>query len=1084
LSNNRLPTVHFAFIWLNSILLFVFFSGQIVLSSAEISDESSAAYTYEQLKERLTELRDEHHQTKSYETLVSLFFDGKHLSETLTQVFYNDHPPLFRFRTIRKLLSDKISSEAMMRLGEAQDLQGWVALDILSTYKPHFNQDTLSFYLTTPPEERDDGVINLLKQPKFDLSNALEPLPHSAYLNFFNIFSWDEDQGHYHLNMEGAVRSHPWEVESRIEVNPEENQKVTYNNLRVIRDYPQKLTRLTIGETQSFHPRILSSDRIQGIKYSTEYELQPRLVTEPISEYSFLLQRDSTVEVWVNGEHIETLRLQAGPYDILNFPLRIGLNKVVLKITDDLGREQVLSFDPIKGPNLLAPGKSEFAYSLGKRGNGNHYGGKGIFSTFYRHGINDTITASGEFRVDGDHLGAGLGCDFACRWFSGGFNVGATKTDFGTGTATQLLLSRHFKWMSVSFRSDFNSRKFLIQSQDLENTRIRSVQELAVTVPRLGDYGSLRLYLSRIRRWAGDDEYRKELQWSYTLNERWSFRLTTGQYNLTNDDKGDDWILRGQVTYNFFGDKFRHRHDLQVSKDRQSLYSMVGGNPSKRHGDWMISHNHVKQDDSDTTDSLRGFYRYRHHRFQTYYTAEVGDFGDDNDFKQILNIDTSIAYAGGEWAFGQPIMNSFALVHPHTDLGKTEIKATYADFNARGSDEMAAVIPNLRPYHPQIITVESSSDTVALNQPPYLVFPYHHSGYLLKVENTEGDGGSAGASGMLLDWKGNPVPYQALFIINTSEEGVRPFVSFTNRSGYFIVNGLTPGILYRIKIGKEGELEDNPDQPIYEFTLSNDTLTTEQINLGKLMPINSEQFLQVEIEKEEKPIRKAVKKVIQIVEEKKQEEKKKQKQKPQTAFSSRTMLPQTSYRFYPLEQCQQPPVEPPEITKTKTKSLTRYLSKFANRRKRETSLRNRLRWKQLSPTQWQRTCSADYWKIPKGLPPKIIKINTSEGAAYAPIPLSWMKMIASFAVFDALQLPLKVIYEPKTHLQKAQVLVQNTQRLKKSRRSPYLWKTLQEDAKRAVSIHPHLQKRMTLLRAIPSVQFTQTDHNQKMLRLQ
>src|SRR5690606_24172724 len=58
-----------------------------------------------------------------------------------------------------------------------------------------------------------------------------------------------------------------------------------------------------------------------------------------------LLERDATVEVFVDGQQVQTLQLTAGPYDMSQLRAEYGGRSTQLFITDVTGRRQLAELD-------------------------------------------------------------------------------------------------------------------------------------------------------------------------------------------------------------------------------------------------------------------------------------------------------------------------------------------------------------------------------------------------------------------------------------------------------------------------------------------------------------------------------------------------------------------------------------------------------------------------------------------------------------------------------------------------------------------------------------------------------------------
>ena len=208
--------------------------------------DSTHAYTQEQLLRRLAEIQGEESKTESREAVVSLFLDGKHLSDMLSRVTYGSQLPKVRYRDLKVALGGTLSPELMYQLGEEQDIIGWVSIEPLKEYGPDWDVDTLTLHLKTPAQYRQGGSIDLRKIHKPNLAEAIKPEPTSAFVNFYHQYVKTEESDHYRLLLEPRIRRNCWVVESALIVDPDSENTYTYHHLRATRDYVKSLARLTI----------------------------------------------------------------------------------------------------------------------------------------------------------------------------------------------------------------------------------------------------------------------------------------------------------------------------------------------------------------------------------------------------------------------------------------------------------------------------------------------------------------------------------------------------------------------------------------------------------------------------------------------------------------------------------------------------------------------------------------------------------------------------------------------------------------------------------------------------------------------
>ncbi|MCE9521907.1 MAG: fimbrial biogenesis outer membrane usher protein, partial [Alphaproteobacteria bacterium] len=130
--------------------------------------------------------------------------------------------------------------------------------------------------------------------------------------------------------------------------------------------------------------------------------------------FRFSLDRASTVDVVVNGTTIRTLRLDAGQYDLKDFPLFNGLNDVELYVVDEFGRRLIAAFSQFFSAKLLNTGVAEYGATLGipqRRDGGDEltYDDTNLtFSGYGRYGLLDDVTVGANFQIDKNQWLAGI----------------------------------------------------------------------------------------------------------------------------------------------------------------------------------------------------------------------------------------------------------------------------------------------------------------------------------------------------------------------------------------------------------------------------------------------------------------------------------------------------------------------------------------------------------------------------------------------------------------------------------------------------------------------------------------------------
>ncbi|MDX1540767.1 MAG: fimbria/pilus outer membrane usher protein, partial [Geminicoccaceae bacterium] len=105
--------------------------------------------------------------------------------------------------------------------------------------------------------------------------------------------------------------------------------------------------------------------------------------------------------------------IPAGPFEIDQLPVVTGAGEVQVRVTDLLGREQLITQDYYVSPRLLRAGLSDFSYALGfERDAFNQasfdYGDPFVVAT-HRYGVSDALTVEGRAESGLERQASGLG---------------------------------------------------------------------------------------------------------------------------------------------------------------------------------------------------------------------------------------------------------------------------------------------------------------------------------------------------------------------------------------------------------------------------------------------------------------------------------------------------------------------------------------------------------------------------------------------------------------------------------------------------------------------------------------------------
>ncbi|WP_218958933.1 fimbria/pilus outer membrane usher protein [Salinimonas marina] len=287
-------------------------------------------------------------------------------------------------------------------------------------------------------------------------------------------------------------------------------------------------------------------------------------------------------------------------------------------------------------------------------------------------------------------------------------------------------------------------------------------------------------------------------EWGVGLTLSWPFSQATrtvGRYNSREDE------LRVETTYQ------------QHIGNTGGISAYAG-----------VTHNR------DTDAEIDAGVNYAANRFQVIadHGTRLQSFSEElRTHNTRVELSSSLAFAGNQWAVGRPIREAFAIVSKHPSLreNRLAIAPTADGDHARvfSYGKAAVVVPDLVAYSQQLIDfdVQNLPPGYDLGDGAFWLNPGYRRGYQLKV----GSDSVLTVIGKLLN-SGSETPL-ALVAGVASYLGEAPQAEvefFTNRNGVFALSGLRPG-RYQLTL-------DTAEQQTVEIRLEENSTTL--IRLGEL----------------------------------------------------------------------------------------------------------------------------------------------------------------------------------------------------------------------------------------------------------
>ncbi len=514
-----------------------------------------------------------------------------------------------------------------------------------------------------------------------------------------------------------------------------------------------------------------------------------------------MLPTTSQVEVVINGATVRSFRLPAGRYDLRDLPLGSGVNDVVLRITNDVGEVEEITYSLFFDSALLGPGIDQFSASFGlpveeKTGTRTYDTSSATFSGNYRRGITNTLTLGGDFQANGIQqlLGAqglwatGLGtfegrlagsyveganADLAARL---GYRVRGTKGTQNRNFDLSLLYTGQ-RFAALGSTQPNNSSAL--------DTAVRYSQRLPMNLS--GSIGGTH----KLARNGGRN--------SGSVSGSLSRQLTRGA-NLNMD------LQRRRAGTGVYENRAFISLNVSLPGTSQNISTTRDSQTGVSRLDWTYRPQRVIGGVAATAGLQRdaGDSRLTGELSRTGYRSEASLSHDvtqprsnqtESERVSSARLGTALVFAGGHFAMSRPVTDGFAIVVPHSSLKGQTVginprgeRAYIAEADAFGP----AVIPDLSSYQVRRILIDVPDLAIGaeLGQDVFDVVPTIRSGTVIEI----GTSASVLATFKVVDEAGEPIPLQAGELRLVGSETFEPLLVFSDRAGVMTSDGLSAGV--------------------------------------------------------------------------------------------------------------------------------------------------------------------------------------------------------------------------------------------------------------------------------------------------
>ncbi|QFT76074.1 hypothetical protein [Erythrobacter sp. THAF29] len=678
-----------------------------------------------------------------------------------------------------------------------------------------FNQSLLQVEI-----EEIDGTLRPVRQIVDNTTSRrsediqlLEPSRFSAYVNIVPNLEYDTETDEFsnEIFFDGATRIGAIAVEYDLAVSDQlgEGTQFFRRGVRAVYDQREKYRRFAAGDLRLETLSLLRTPFIGGVSVEKSRRVfDPFVPAARLGAGEIFLDNNSTVDVIINGDLYQTLELDAGTYDLASLPVQLGSNNVELQIRDSGGRQQVINLDYFYQPLDLVAGEEEYSFAAGfiarELAFEPQYTGDPAFTGLYRRGMSDDLVLGAAVQIAEDVQLIGTEATIVPQVFPGFFSFeGAASFSDEGGTAFSARASYR-----LSGGNTFSNRYSFSINVDYTGAGFTTISNLIpnqfdlLTVS--GSYNQAISDEGRIvagavyshRAGPQDDISTVFVDYIHRINDR--LQVTAGVEYGDSDAFDSNYGFRIGISY-AFGQNTRGSADYRSRTE--TLRANLSRGVDNKVGSLGYDVGFIQDGEQSRVD---GGVDYVGNRFESRVTmfsegSSIGNIADNQRVR--VQLGTSLAFAGDQFAVGRPIRDAFTIVHAHESLqeGQVIVGRDLSDnrFEARSGTFGGALQGRLSSYADQTIQYDVDGAAVGydIGEGVARVDPPYRAGYALEV----GSDYFVSVVGTLMRG-GAPVALVAGRVEAVDDENFESKPFFTNSVGRFGLLGFAPGKTYRVTI--------------------------------------------------------------------------------------------------------------------------------------------------------------------------------------------------------------------------------------------------------------------------------------------
>lgn len=671
-----------------------------------------------------------------------------------------------------------------------------------SGLKPFWNEANLELHIAIPLNYRKAQDLSLT-YVEVDENKYYRPDRQSGYLNLRLSQPYQYGEGapdNSHLPLVGRAdlveNINGFVLETGTEFQEQSEAMWNRQDTRIRKDDEENMIRYTAGDLTVLARGFQIAPALGGASLTREFSIQPYRTLKPISRSEIEIKRPSVIDVYVNGLLTSQQRVLPGRFNVRDFPIAAGLSDVKIKVRDDLGQEESYDFSLLFENSILTEGVQEFSYNVGLPWTQNFNGDRtylnpGSFSSLYhRWGYSDHVTLGVNFQNYLDKTMPGIEYSQIAPWGLASLDTAYSTNNGLAGWGNRLtyrsldrMYGRNVPFVvaaEVQVR-DPNFQPPLV-TEIINNSLLRRYDVQVSSAFGFGSVFGAGGSYEVVPTGSSDRRfYRTNLSIPFNSSNRIEFSLVREV-----SDRSED---RGLISY-FWAESQGH---YSVSAYHETITKgttvAVSKNNQYNYDDWRGTAS-IQQTGDNTTASLYGEYLTQPAAYRLDQYTNIVNGKSLNT--TTLGVSTGFAWVGDRGAFTQPITDSFVLIDA-VHLPQNQellINPLGAKGEAQLGPRSATVLKDRTSYYRYLVNIDSTSLGMGylMDKEYYGVMPTYRSGILIDLHIQR----KIMVKGRLKLQNGTALSLVAGDIMNAQGQLVDN-TFFTNRSGEFVIEGLSPG---------------------------------------------------------------------------------------------------------------------------------------------------------------------------------------------------------------------------------------------------------------------------------------------------